>query len=104
MVTGYKTRNKRLRGTTSPGPAGHPPLNRGKAAGEGKGSDGGAGAAATRETRKVFDVWYTPTVKDVYAQLKVAEQMLSRCTDPELDIVRRKMYDLEDIMWQFISE
>ena len=56
------------------------------------------------ESRKVFDVWYTPTIKDVYAQLKVAEQMLSRCTDPALAIVRRKMYDLEDTMWQFISE
>ena len=56
------------------------------------------------EGRKVFDVWYTPTIKDVYAQLKVAEQMLSRCTDPALAIVRRKMYDLEDTMWQFISE
>jgi hypothetical protein len=104
MVTGYKTRKKRLRGTTSPGPAGHPPLNRGKAAGEGKGSDGGAGAAATRETRKVYDVWYTPTVKDVYAQFKVAEQMLSRCTDPALDHVKRKVYEVEDLIWQFIED
>ena len=55
------------------------------------------------ESRKVFDVWYTPTIKDVYAQFKVAEQMLSRCTDPALAIVKRKMYDLEDTMWQFIE-
>ena len=53
--------------------------------------------------RKVFDVWYTPTIKDVYAQLKVAETMLSRCTDPALAIVKRKMYELEDTMWQFIE-
>lgn len=103
MVTGYKTRKKRLRGTTSPGPAGHPPLNRGKTAGEGKGSDGGAGAAATRETRKVFDVWYTPKIEDVYAQLKVAETMLSRIPDIELTPVRKKMFELEDLMWQFAS-
>ena len=68
---------------------------------------GGAGATFPKgeglEGRKVFDVWYTPTIKDVYAQLKVAEQMLSRCTDPALAIVRRKMYDLEDTMWQFLE-
>jgi hypothetical protein len=51
----------------------------------------------------VYDVWYTPTVKDVYAQLKVAETMLSRCTDPALAIVKRKMYELEDTMWQFLG-
>ena len=88
MVTGYKTRKKRLRGTTSPAPAGAPSPK-----GEGIGRQ-----------RRVEDVWYTPTIKDVYAQLKVAEQMLSRCPDPALAIVRRKMYDLEDTMWQFISE
>lgn len=54
-----------------------------------------------RETRRVYDVWTQPTVKDVYAQLKVAETMLSRCTDPALAIVKRKMYELEDTMWQF---
>lgn len=89
MMAGYKTRRKRLRGTTSSVTARRaaPP------------SPPGEGL----ESRKVFDVWYTPTIKDVYAQLKVAEQMLSRCTDPALAIVRRKMYDLEDIMWQFIQ-
>lgn len=87
MMVGYKTRKKRRMCITPPAATQAPPLS-----GEAK------------ESRKVFDVWYTPTVKDVYAQLKVAEQMLSRCTDPALDIVRRKMYDLEDTMWQFISE
>ena len=61
-------------------------------------------AEKPEEKRRTEDVWYAPTVKDVYAQLKVAETMLSRCNDPALAIVRRKMYDLEDAMWQFISE
>ena len=52
--------------------------------------------------RRSEDTWYRPTIKDVYAQLKVAETMLSRCTDPALAIVKRKMYELEDTMWQFI--
>jgi len=56
-----------------------------------------------RETRRVYNVWTQPTVKDVYAQLKVAETMLSRCTDPALAIVKRKMYELEDTMWQFLG-
>jgi len=51
--------------------------------------------------RKVYDVWYTPTVADVYAQLKVAEQMLSRIEDPNLAVVKREMYLLEDMLWQF---
>lgn len=53
--------------------------------------------------RKVFDVWYTPTIRDVYAQLKVAEQMLSRIPDQELAVVKREMYLLEDMMYQFIG-
>ena len=53
--------------------------------------------------RKVYDVWYTPTIRDVYAQLKVAEQMLSRIPDQELATVKREMYLLEDMMWQLIG-
>lgn len=68
----------------------------------------GAGTTFPRgeglESRKVFDVWHTPTIKDVYAQLKVAETMLSRIPDIELTPVRRKMFELEDLMWQFIEE
>lgn len=56
------------------------------------------------QPRKIYDVWYTPTIRDVYAQLKVAEQMLSRINDPALGMVKREMYLLEDMMWQFISE
>lgn len=105
-MTGYKTRKKRLRGTTSsvtaqraapPSAQGH-----GCAHPEPAALPPGEGFCENRE-RKVFDVWYTPTVKDVYAQLKVTEQMLSRCTDPALAIVKRKMYDLEDTMWQFLG-
>ena len=55
------------------------------------------------EGRKVFDVWYTPTIKDVYAQFKVAEQMLSRVNDPSLAYVKRKVYEVEDLIWQFIQ-
>lgn len=55
----------------------------------------------TKRSGKVFDTWYTPTVADVYAQLKVAEQMLSRINDPELATVKREMYLLEDMLWQF---
>ena len=51
--------------------------------------------------RTVYDMWTTPAVDDVYAQLKVAEQMLSRIPDPELAIVKREMYLLEDMLWQF---
>lgn len=93
-MTGYKTRKKRLRGIEMGGrplpsqPAAVPPSPEGE---------------GFRETRRVYDVWYTPTVKDVYAQLKVAETMLSRCTDPALAIVKRKMYELEDTMWQFLG-
>lgn len=53
--------------------------------------------------RRVFDVWYTPTIKDVYAQFKVAEQMLSRVNDPALAYVKRKVYEVEDLIWQFIG-
>lgn len=45
-------------------------------------------------------MWYTPTLADVYAQVKVAETMLSRTTDPNLAVVKREMYILEDMMWQ----
>ena len=55
------------------------------------------------EGRKVFDMWYTPTIKDVYAQFKVAEQMLSRVNDPSLAYVKRKVYEVEDLIWQFIG-
>ena len=54
-----------------------------------------------RETRRVYDVWTQPTVADVYAQLKVAAQMLSRIEDPNLAVVKREMYLLEDMLWQF---
>ena len=91
-MTGYKTRKKRLRGTGGPHPSAAKPLPP-SPSGEGLG-----------RTRKVFDVWYTPTVKDVYAQLKVAETMLSRICDPNLAIVKREMYILEDMLWQFASE
>ena len=90
-MTGYKTRKKRVRGTGGPHPSfasQMPP----SPPGEGFGRE-----------RRVYDVWTQPTVKDVYAQLKVAETMLSRCTDPALAIVKRKMYDLEDTMWQFLG-
>lgn len=98
MVTGYKTRKKRLRGTGGLHPSrpsvDSPSPKRSKsfrATGEGNGS------------RKVFDVWYTPTIKDVYAQFKVAEQMLSRVNDPSLAYVKRKVYEVEDLIWQFIQ-
>jgi hypothetical protein len=91
-MTGYKTRKKRLRGTGKPHPSAAKPLPP-SPPGEGLG-----------RPRKVFDVWYTPTVKDVYAQLKVAETMLSRCTDPALAIVKREMYILEDMLWQFSED
>ena len=48
-------------------------------------------------------LWYTPTIKDVYAQFKVAEQMLSRVNDPSLAYVKRKVYEVEDLIWQFIG-
>jgi len=51
--------------------------------------------------RTVYDVWTTPTIQDVYAQVKVAEQMLSRIPDEELAVVRREMGLLEDMVWQF---
>ena len=60
-------------------------------------------SASQAGDRRVYDVWTQPTVADVYAQLKVAETMLSRCTDPALAIVKRKMYELEDTMWQFLG-
>lgn len=74
----------------------------------GRSAKAGNGSAASttvvtrkKRSRKVFDAWYTPTVADVYAQLKVAEQMLSRINDPELATVKREMYLLEDMLWQF---
>lgn len=84
------TRKRKRRRTTSSGATRHLPL-KGKASGEGLGE------------RKVFDVWYTPTIRDVYAQLKVAEQMLSRIPDQELAVVKREMYLLEDMMYQFVG-
>ena len=62
-----------------------------------------APAAGKDGDRKIYDVWYTPTIRDVYAQLKVAEQMLSRIPDQELATVKREMYLLEDMMWQLIG-
>jgi hypothetical protein len=49
----------------------------------------------------VYDVWTQPTVADVYAQLKVTAQMLSRIDNPNLAVVKREMYLLEDMLWQF---
>ena len=95
-MTGYKTRKKRLRGIETGGRPHPSPATPEPPSPEGEGFWG------TGE-RRVYDVWYTPTVKDVYAQLKVAETMLSRCTDPALAIVKRKMYELEDTMWQFLG-
>ena len=109
-MTGYKTRKKRLRGIEMGGrplpsqPAAVPhsskrsesrreasPLGF-RAKGEGFGRE-----------RRVYDVWTQPTVKDVYAQLKVAETMLCRIPDIELTPLRRKMFELEDLMWQFLG-
>lgn len=90
MMAGYKTRKKRLRGTGGPHPSAPKALPP---------SPSGEGL----EGRKVFDVWYTPTIKDVYAQFKVAEQMLSRVNDPSLAYVKRKVYEVEDLIWQFIG-
>lgn len=83
-MTGYKTRKKRLRGIEMGGVSFHP-------------------SASQAGDRKVYDVWTQPTVKDVYAQLKVAETMLCRIPDIELTPVRRKMFELEDLMWQFLG-
>ena len=107
-MKGYKTRKKRLRGIDMGGrplpsqPAAVPLSHLVRGAGSGACANPLSGEGF-RETRRVYDVWTQPTVKDVYAQLKVAETMLSRCTDPALAIVKRKMYDLEDTMWQFLG-
>ena len=101
-MTGYKTRKKRLRGTGDDGQGIVPHGTRTSSDPAGGGATFPKGEGF-RETRRVYDVWTQPTVKDVYAQLKVAETMLSRCTDPALAIVKRKMYELEDIMWQFLG-
>ena len=93
MMAGYKTKRKRLRGTTSSDRLRRPPSPEPAASLPGEGLEG----------RKVFDVWYTPTIKDVYAQFKVAEQMLSRVNDPSLAYVNRKVYEVEDLIWQFIG-
>ena len=104
-MTGYKTRKKRLRGTGGACGVGIVPHGTRTSSVSGEAAatfPKGEGFWGTGE-RRVYDVWYTPTVKDVYAQLKVAETMLSRCTDPALAIVKRKMYELEDTMWQFLG-
>ena len=66
---------------------------------------GGAGATFPKgeglESRKVFDVWYTPTIRDVYAQVLVAKTMLDRIPDQDLAVVKREMGILEDMLWQF---
>lgn len=90
-MTGFAARKKRRRETT-----GERPLPSQPAAvlpsPEGEGFRG---------TRRVYDVWTQPTVSDVYAQLKVAAQMLSRIEDQNLAVVKREMYLLEDMLWQF---
>ena len=57
----------------------------------------------TRE-RTTEESWYTPTVDDVYAQLKVAETMLCRIPDQNLATIKRSMGILEDMLWQFTAE
>jgi len=103
MMVGYKTRKNRLRGTTSSDPT----LRVGPPSAQGHGCAHPEPAASLPGEglggRKVFDVWYTPTIKDVYAQFKVAEQMLSRVNDPNLAYVKRKVYEVEDLIWQFIG-
>ena len=101
-MTGYKTRKKRLRGTGDDGQGIVPHGTRTSSDPAGGGATFPKGEGF-RETRRVYDVWYTPTVKDVYAQLKVAETMLSRICDPNLAIVKREMYLFEDMLWQFIE-
>lgn len=51
--------------------------------------------------KKNESVWYRPSIRDVYAQIKVAETMLNRIPDPDLAIVKREMGILEDMIWQF---
>lgn len=48
-----------------------------------------------------MEVWYAPSVKDVYAQLMIAKTMLDRIPDQELAVVKREMGLLEDMVWQF---
>ena len=52
--------------------------------------------------RTTEDVWYSPTVKDVYAQLMTAKTMLDRIPDQGLAVVKREMGILEDMLWQFL--
>ena len=79
-MTGCAARKKRRRGTMGGRPVSY---------------------ASQPWDRKVYDVWMQPTVADVYAQLKVAAQMLSRIDNPNLAVVKREMYLLEDMLWQF---
>lgn len=102
-MTGYKTRKKRLRGIGGACGGGVVPHGSRTSSVSGEAAATFPKGEGFRETRRVYDVWTQPTVKDVYAQLKVAETMLSRCTDPALAIVKRKMYELEDTMWQFLG-
>ena len=57
----------------------------------------------TVKPKTTEDTWYRPAVKDVYAQVLVAKTMLDRIPDQELAVVKREMYLLEDMMYQFIS-
>ena len=50
---------------------------------------------------RTMEVWYAPSVKDVYAQLMIAKTMLDRIPDQELAPVKREMGLLEDMVWQF---
>ena len=103
MMAGVTGKKKRLGGTTSSVTADAvPPDARRLARAYGPPASALAPGEGS-EGRKVFDVWYTPKIEDVYAQLKVAETMLSRIPDIELTPVRRKMFELEDLMWQFAS-
>ena len=50
--------------------------------------------------RTTEESWYTPTVEDVLAQVRVAQTMLNRIPDANLALAKREMYILEDMMWQ----
>ena len=60
--------------------------------------------APVRRRRKPEDAWYRPNVRDVYAQVMVAKNMLDRINDVDLAVVKREMNLLEDLLWQFATE
>mgnify|MGYP006958167860 FL=1 len=55
-----------------------------------------------KQGRRNEAVWCNPTIRDVYAQVLVAKDMLDRISDPKLNNIKKEIDILEKMIWNII--